>query len=111
MKYKLYIKESPLGLKYLGKHKSLKGQTLSAETKRKMSESGKVKIFTAEHRKKLSESQKGQKRSPYSEDHRKKISASHKGKKQQIIKCPYCNKEGGNATMPRWHFDNCKKII
>lgn len=28
--------------------------------------------------------------------------------KQPIVICPHCNKQGGNATMPRWHFDNCK---
>lgn len=28
--------------------------------------------------------------------------------KQPIVACPHCNKQGGNATMPRWHFDNCK---
>jgi hypothetical protein len=25
-----------------------------------------------------------------------------------IIKCPYCSKEGGKPAMLRWHFDNCK---
>jgi len=29
-------------------------------------------------------------------------------KKQKLIKCPHCGMVGGNATMPRWHFDNCK---
>jgi hypothetical protein len=39
---------------------------------------------------------------------RQKISAGQRGKKHKIIKCPYCNIEGGNRTMKRWHFDKCK---
>lgn len=27
---------------------------------------------------------------------------------REIVKCPYCNKEGGRGSMKRWHFDNCK---
>lgn len=30
---------------------------------------------------------------------------------QLQIKCPHCNKIGGVNTMPRWHFDNCKKKL
>lgn len=30
-----------------------------------------------------------------------------KNRKQNKVKCPYCDKEGGN-TMGRWHFENCK---
>ena len=33
------------------------------------------------------------------------------GKKQTLIECPYCHKIGGNATMPRWHFNNCKEKV
>jgi len=25
-----------------------------------------------------------------------------------IVKCPYCDKEGSNNIMKRWHFNNCK---
>lgn len=27
--------------------------------------------------------------------------------KNKVV-CPYCNKEGQEAAMKRWHFDNCK---
>jgi hypothetical protein len=37
------------------------------------------------------------------------MSAAALGKKQKIVTCPYCGKEGGAATMPRWHFENCKQ--
>ena len=37
------------------------------------------------------------------------MSAAALGKKQRIVRCPHCGKEGGAATMPRWHFENCKE--
>jgi len=45
-----------------------------------------------------------------SEEDRKKISDGQRGKKHKIIKCPHCGKDGGNRTMKRWHFDNCKTL-
>ena len=27
---------------------------------------------------------------------------------KQKIQCPHCDKQGNNANMKRWHFDNCK---
>lgn len=32
----------------------------------------------------------------------------NKGLIRPKIKCPYCEKEGSNNTMTRWHFENCK---
>lgn len=41
--------------------------------------------------------------------------AHNKGKPSKIkgiahpkVACPHCNKSGGYAAMPRWHFNNCK---
>ena len=35
--------------------------------------------------------------------------AWNKGKSIPKVKCPYCDKEGGdNSMMRRWHFDNCR---
>jgi hypothetical protein len=31
-----------------------------------------------------------------------------KGAYFQQIQCPFCYKEGQEAAMKRWHFDNCK---
>jgi len=49
------------------------------------------------------------------EETRKKISESLKGKTSKTkgiprkkIKCPHCEKIGGDGLMQRWHFDNCK---
>jgi hypothetical protein len=35
---------------------------------------------------------------------------SQKGKIQiqEKVKCPHCNKIGGETVMKRWHFDKCK---
>lgn len=45
---------------------------------------------------------------------KKKISESLKKYNEQnknIVKCPYCEKNGYYPLMKRWHFDNCKKRI
>lgn len=34
----------------------------------------------------------------------------NKNKKSIRIKCPHCNKEGGQSIMKRWHFNNCKAL-
>lgn len=55
------------------------------------------------HRKKVSEAKLGK---PLSDIHKKKLSES--AKKRKRIKCPYCLKEGQKSIMIRWHFNNCK---
>ena len=37
-----------------------------------------------------------------------KMSQLKKGKSKKIIKCPHCNKEGGEPQMYQWHFEKCK---
>lgn len=51
--------------------------------------------LTSEHKKKISESKKG-------------VPSKNKGVSRKKIKCPYCNKIGGEGIMQRWHFNNCK---
>jgi len=47
-------------------------------------------------------------------EHRNKISKRMEGNKyalgsiRKLVVCPYCNKEGANGAMQRWHFNNCK---
>jgi hypothetical protein len=95
---------------------------------KKISESTKGKrIVSDEHRQKLSESSKGKKKVPFSITHRQriaekrknqiisdetkeKISAATKGKNKPKVQCPHCQKIGGNGSMGRWHFDNCKEL-
>lgn len=73
----------------------LSGIKMSKSTRENMSKSAKSKIFSEQHRKKLSLALKGIKRTPeqiqhykdklFSEEHRKKISLSKKGKKRPEI--------------------------
>jgi hypothetical protein len=44
-----------------------------------------------------------------SQETKAKMSVSHVGRKQSIVTCPHCDISGGAATMPRWHFSNCKE--
>lgn len=37
-------------------------------------------------------------------------SLAKRGVKQPKIKCPHCDKVGGNSNMKRYHFERCKKI-
>ena len=99
-----------------GKSTKQKGKPKSEETKQKMSEAKKGKNSTfkgkthsEETKQKMSENHsKYWKNKTHAEETKSKMSDSHKGKSQQIITCPHCGKEGGNKTMPRWHFENCK---
>jgi len=33
-----------------------------------------------------------------------------KGYKQPLVQCPHCEKTGGNSSMKRFHFENCKEL-
>jgi len=67
------------------------GQTVSDETKSKISKS----IL-------------GTKRSIESiEKHR--LTLLHNKYKQDVVECPYCHKFGGCRAMKQWHFDKCKE--
>lgn len=62
-------------------------------------------------KKKLSNRMKGNKYTlglKISEAHKYKISLANKGIKKEVIKCPFCEIEGGLPAMKRFHFDNCK---
>lgn len=50
---------------------------------------------TEETKNKISESKKG-------------VPSINKGVPRKKVTCPYCNKEGGEGLMHRWHFENCK---
>jgi hypothetical protein len=89
------------------------GKTLTDDHKKALSVAAKTRKtrtpikHSDETKQKLSSIWKGTTRS--AED-RKKISDGQRGKKHKIIKCPHCTIEGGNRTMKRWHFDNCKTL-
>ena len=71
------------------------GRIQSVETKAKQSEKAKDRVVSDETKAKLSASNKG-KPSP------------KKGIPRPKLTCPHCGQEGGNSSMKRWHFDNCK---
>ena len=98
-----------------------KGKILSEETKRKIGEAGKGKILSEECKRKLSEAKRNmseetkrkmseaRKGKSKSEETKRKMSEAMKGKPHLKLTCPHCNKEGGNNSMIRWHFSNCKQ--
>jgi|APSaa5957512576_1039674.scaffolds.fasta_scaffold39312_2 hypothetical protein len=94
------------------------GKTHTDETKQHLTDIVKLRWLDSVYRTKCSNSAKrrpcNRKGVVLSDETKKRISASKKGKpikKHDIIKCPYCNKTGGQGSMKRWHFDNCKMKI
>lgn len=62
-------------------HKGRKRPEFSEEWRKKLSESGKKKVFTEKHKENISKSLKGRKLNPRSEEYRKKMSDSKKNTK------------------------------
>lgn len=77
----------------------LKGIGRSEETKRKISEANKGRVFGCNEKK----SEAAKKRAA---DGRH----AWQGKKRPTKICPHCGKEGADYLMSRWHFDNCRKL-
>jgi len=75
-------------------HKINLGRPCSQESAKKISDAQKGKSKTPEHLEKLRKAAKTRKR-------------TKRGKMIQLI-CPFCSKKGGNNSMKRYHFDNCK---
>jgi hypothetical protein len=65
---------------------------------------------TAEHKQKLSESQRGERnafyRTPHTIESLNLIIAAAK----RTAECPHCHKVAQARIMKRWHFDNCHLI-
>lgn len=81
---------------YQSVSKSLKGRPKTAEHINKIKHSLIGKKFSSERKKKISESKIGKE-------------SWNKGIKDAEVECPHCLKIGGNSSMKRWHFNNCKK--
>jgi len=75
------------------------------ETRKKLSIIHKGKILSKETKEKIRHFNLGK---TLSDNAKRKLSESTKGKHHSKIMCPHCNKSGGDNTMRRWHFDNCK---
>lgn len=52
---------------------------------------------------------KGKKLNSLSEEHKEKQRVAMTGYRYSIVECTHCKKRGGESSMRRWHFDNCKK--
>lgn len=52
---------------------------------------------------------KGKKGTARTEEHKNKMRRLHLGKPKRKVTCPKCGKIGGEGSMKRWHFDNCKE--
>jgi hypothetical protein len=116
---KIRMAASHTGYKQTDEHKAkradaIRGIHRSDEHKDKLREARKNQIFTAETRAKISASMTGRVRSQETKD---KIRLSRVGKpssligcEQPILKCPHCDKTGGQSLMKRWHFDKCKLL-
>jgi group I intron endonuclease len=94
--------------KAAGQHK--KGHKESEESNKKRSEKLLGIVRSEETRNKM--------RKPKSKSHIENIRKAKvglkspiKGHPDEIITCPYCNKQGGNSGMKRWHFENCKLVV
>ena len=75
-------------------HKINLGRPCSEEKAKKISDAQKGKPKSPEHLEKLRKAAKTRKR-------------TKRGKMTQLT-CPHCLKDGGNNSMKRYHFDNCK---
>lgn len=102
---KFGIRKDDTSLKCLNTKRENGTLNHSNETKIRMRNSKLGIPKSIEHKNSMSISRKGR---PFSESRNKKLLG--KKRPQQKIKCPHCNKEGGNA-MKRWHFENCKHLI
>jgi hypothetical protein len=111
-----------------------KGRKHKPESIQKMKDSKKGVVFSTEHRLKLSESHKGNRigkdnhffgkqhtadsKAKMSEaltgkvrtdEFKNNLSKLYKGIPKKKLVCPFCNKEGGEPQMKRYHFNNCKR--
>ena len=82
---------------------SLKGHVQSAETKKKRADKHRGRKNTPETISKMSKSASQR---VYSEEARKSFSNAAKNRKKVV--CPQCGKRGDISAMKRHHFSNCR---
>ena len=106
---------------FIGKHTaetkqkislSLRGNEVSDETRKKLSENNWSKRDPEAQRKHAAfAASKRTKWGTHSDHTKQKISASLTGISQVLVTCPHCGKEGGQRALKRWHFDKCKSRV
>lgn len=93
-----------------------KNHSKRPEVREKISKALKGRVFTEEHKKKLSAWERDEEfkrklsenTSAKRQEVREKMSIAAKNRK--IVTCPHCGKTG-STNMTRYHFDNCKDKI
>jgi ribosomal protein L37AE/L43A len=75
-----------------------------------MSISGKNRIFSEEHKNKISITKCGQNNPMFGKIHTEKTKQriSISAKNRPKFECPHCNKLFNQLNLNRWHDDNCK---
>lgn len=96
--HKQKLRELNLGKK----HKDSSREIMKAKR------AGQIICHSDETRLKMSMSHKGK---ILTEQHRVNISLARKKMPKVRIQCPHCGLEGGQAVMPRWHFDRCRVLV
>lgn len=100
------------------------GSTMTDAARLKLSAAAKGRTLSDDHKNKISQSNKGKTRSPEVVEKLRQISTGKIKSKETLqklrekaskdpkpkITCPICGKTGGEPSMKRWHFDNCKSI-
>lgn len=111
-KYKLWIAWQRLSTDGLNRKVSSRDhEHVKRLNSKAMSIINKGRLFTDEHRFRLSQSQIGNTKSKgckRSLETRQRMSESAK-KPQAKKTCPYCGMTGGASNMTRYHFENCKR--
>jgi hypothetical protein len=76
------------------------------ESRQKQSNSLKGRSKPTNHGINVSLANKGKPK--HSDESRRNISIKN-SHPQTVVKCPYCDKQGGITAMKHWHFDKCKQ--
>jgi hypothetical protein len=94
----------------IGRPSPMKDRKHTVQSKEKMSQSGKVKIFTQQHRDNMSKANSGHKNPFYGKKHTQEALQLIKDKHPSKIKvtCEHCKKEFDLANYKRSHGDKCK---
>ena len=90
------------GMDNSGKNHSMYNRTVSKETRQKISEAGKGRVFSAKTNRARALSNTGKKRTKKQRENMKK---SHENYETKV--CPFCGKICDNGNFVRWHNDNC----
>ena len=128
-------KQSPEHIKARTESRKQRGEWLTDETRKKISESNKGKAgfwkgkpipqeFVEKRKQTMKERDgwawtderkeaqrtrlkgKPSKKPPVTEEYKQQL----REEKSKKVTCPHCGKQGTMLIMPRWHFDNCKVL-